>query len=892
MFDSFRYKDFDFKSKGFFFGVVEDVMDPLTIGRVRVRCFGYHTAEKSKIPTEMLPWANVLQPGNSASMSGVGWSPNGLLPGSHVFGIFLDGRSAQYPFVLGSLAGVHRPQFPGTFGNSGAGYSGPGHPHSGGAGSGPYDTSGLPADVSYKGRTVGDMKNYLTKDHIQNWDNFLEIYTHTPSRGDNGLACKDSARSLKIHYASALLLEELTRQVNGGKAFGINSAYRSLAYNRARGIKESGRHSAGKAFDIKLSSINDLRKFVWHAIKLGFIGFGLYGSFVHIDTYRATKWGGFKSGSWDKFFRQAGWRYGMRPFQGVKSSGAATTQTPSTSTPVPQEKPTTTTGSTAGGATSTGATTTSTPVPQEKPTTSSGTTPGSNVGGGDIKYTPGSVEGQIVEYWRNKGLQDHQIAAILGSAKAESSFQPHIRGDSGNAYGLMQWNDRRSSLFRHSGTSSPNVQQQMDFMYHEFQTTEKTSWNMLRSATNVNQAMEAMHRYERFNGWNNASGAGNRQNRLNYANGFYTGKNVGSTIASGFSDPTGSMPYGGFKGKPSTHPNARGFNGMAGPDIIRSTGGGLTSVPMPGDRETFAAMPDGARPTYPHNHVYATKAGHFMEWDDTPGASRINIQHQSGSKYEITDKGSKYESVKNHEFRSVAGDSASYFSGQFIVTSGSDMKIRSTADISIHADGAYSVQSYGDRTEQVAGRYDIHAGESVQIKGGTTVVIDAKDLNIYASKSLKIQSAGEIHFKGKSIKMEGAEGVDIKSGKSLNMEAAGGDLSLKGSGTSYLDGGKVRLGEDGGSATGAEPAVNADLGDALKRRKIEKPVPKDKPVEADEAEQARETYGQMYDFSDGTSLTREQFLELTDDQYADLVAGKGLSEQSTFNTEEFIRNLQ
>jgi len=54
-----------------FTGVVEDILDPLQMGRVRVRCFGYHTANKTEIATEDLPWASVMTPIHSASMSGI-----------------------------------------------------------------------------------------------------------------------------------------------------------------------------------------------------------------------------------------------------------------------------------------------------------------------------------------------------------------------------------------------------------------------------------------------------------------------------------------------------------------------------------------------------------------------------------------------------------------------------------------------------------------------------------------------------------------------------------------------------------------------------------------------------------------------------------------------------
>jgi len=88
-----------------FIGVVEDRQDPYLIGRVRVRCFGHHTGDKVKLPTEDLPWAQVMLPVTSAGISGVGQSPIGLVEGSHVFGFFRDGEARQEPVVMGSMPG-------------------------------------------------------------------------------------------------------------------------------------------------------------------------------------------------------------------------------------------------------------------------------------------------------------------------------------------------------------------------------------------------------------------------------------------------------------------------------------------------------------------------------------------------------------------------------------------------------------------------------------------------------------------------------------------------------------------------------------------------------------------------------------------------------------------
>jgi hypothetical protein len=101
-------KDKEWVGKDFswFFGVVEDVQDPLNIGRVRVRCFGHHTDNVIDLPTEDLPWAQVMMPVTSASFSGIGTSATGLITGAHVVGFFMDGENAQMPMIMGTFPGV------------------------------------------------------------------------------------------------------------------------------------------------------------------------------------------------------------------------------------------------------------------------------------------------------------------------------------------------------------------------------------------------------------------------------------------------------------------------------------------------------------------------------------------------------------------------------------------------------------------------------------------------------------------------------------------------------------------------------------------------------------------------------------------------------------------
>ena len=89
-----------------FTGVVEDRNDPDALGRVRVRCLGYHSEDLNDIPTKDLPWAHVMHSVSNPSMQGLGSSPSFLVEGSWVVGFFMDAKEKQQPMIIGSLPGI------------------------------------------------------------------------------------------------------------------------------------------------------------------------------------------------------------------------------------------------------------------------------------------------------------------------------------------------------------------------------------------------------------------------------------------------------------------------------------------------------------------------------------------------------------------------------------------------------------------------------------------------------------------------------------------------------------------------------------------------------------------------------------------------------------------
>jgi len=92
--------------------VVKVKGDPLKLGRVKVRVYGVHDSydskeasketEKYSISDEDLPWAQIVVPVTTGVHEGKG-QYLGILKGTQVFGMFLDGKSSQLPMVIGTV---------------------------------------------------------------------------------------------------------------------------------------------------------------------------------------------------------------------------------------------------------------------------------------------------------------------------------------------------------------------------------------------------------------------------------------------------------------------------------------------------------------------------------------------------------------------------------------------------------------------------------------------------------------------------------------------------------------------------------------------------------------------------------------------------------------------
>jgi len=71
--------------------------------RYKVRIIGIHDQGEATIPSDQLPWAQVMYPVTAGGGQGASYQTPGIKQGNFVFGFFLDGQDQQVPVIMGVL---------------------------------------------------------------------------------------------------------------------------------------------------------------------------------------------------------------------------------------------------------------------------------------------------------------------------------------------------------------------------------------------------------------------------------------------------------------------------------------------------------------------------------------------------------------------------------------------------------------------------------------------------------------------------------------------------------------------------------------------------------------------------------------------------------------------
>lgn len=95
---------------------------------------------------------------------------------------------------------------------------------------------------------------------------------------------------------------------------------------------------------------------------------------------------------------------------------------------------------------------------------------------------------QVLGFFMNKGLTENQSRGILGNLMQESRGNHTITNKTSGAFGLAQWlGPRKQRLIAKYG-NNPTMEQQLNFIWEELNTTEKNAFQKLLSTNTISDA--------------------------------------------------------------------------------------------------------------------------------------------------------------------------------------------------------------------------------------------------------------------------------------------------------------------------------------------------------------------------------------------------------------------
>jgi len=92
--------------------------------RYRVRIIGVHDKEEDMIPSDQLPWANIMYPVTAGGGLGGSYQTANLRQGMFVFGFYMDGQDMQVPVIMGVLGNNAQTELSTKIGNDDSNFAG------------------------------------------------------------------------------------------------------------------------------------------------------------------------------------------------------------------------------------------------------------------------------------------------------------------------------------------------------------------------------------------------------------------------------------------------------------------------------------------------------------------------------------------------------------------------------------------------------------------------------------------------------------------------------------------------------------------------------------------------------------------------------------------------
>ena len=220
---------------------------------------------------------------------------------------------------------------------------------------------------------------------------------------------------------------------------------------------------------------------------------------------------------------------------------------------------------------------------------------------------------------------------------------------------------------------------------------------------------------------------------------YYAGASTPSSSSTnqGFKDPFNVYPR--YSKEQDTNRLARGQNLLKTSlkDKVTKTTTGVPFANLKGKEQAWGQPLSPYNGKYPYNHVYMSESGHILEFDDSQGAERINLEHKSGTFLEIDVVGTQVNKIVGNGYTIYDNDGFIAVDGSCIIAVG--------ADVSLVVAGSANIEVTGNTNLHCTGELNIEAEKQISIKTEKDIDIKCQDFNLTCNQvNFKLESSFEV----------------------------------------------------------------------------------------------------------------------------------------------------
>jgi len=253
-----------------------------------------------------------------------------------------------------------------------------------------------------------------------------------------------------------------------------------------------------------------------------------------------------------------------------------------------------------------------------------------------------------------------------------------------------------------------------------------------------------------------------------------------------------------------------------------------TSKPIAGRTGESVSQPKSAfAAQYPYNHAYQSESGHTMEFDDTPHAERVSLNHNSGTFLEMRPDGQVnkivgdgYTIIDRNGVITIEGKANVHVGGtcNIYVANDCNLTVGGNTNIDMHGnvdwkvggnmnlaiEGTFATRVDGDYSMDVSGDIDAATSKSFRLGSATSVdILSNGKINIDAVSNINIKSDAKTNVYGAETNIKASGKTNIQAGSTMN---------VKGGGATNIDGAVITVNPgSAGSAVTASDGTPPDI---------------------------------------------------------------------------------